>query len=55
MIESRRMRLARHVAQKGEKRNAYSVLVRKPEGKKAPGRPERRWEDNNKIYLREIG
>jgi hypothetical protein len=56
MIKSRRMRLAGHVAQMGEKRNAYRVLVGKPEGKRRPlGRPRRRWVDNNKMDLREIG
>jgi hypothetical protein len=42
---------------KGEKRNAYRVLVGKPEGKRPLGTPRRRWEDNRsiKIDLREIG
>jgi hypothetical protein len=39
----------------GEKRNAYRVLVRKPEGKRPLGRPGRRWEDNIKMHLRELG
>jgi hypothetical protein len=39
----------------GEKRNAYSILVGKPEGKRPLGRPRRRWVDNIKIDLREIG
>jgi hypothetical protein len=39
----------------GEKRNAYRVLVRKPEGKKPLGRPRRRCMDNIKMDLREIG
>jgi hypothetical protein len=39
----------------GEKRNACRVLVRKPEGKTPLGRARRRWEDNIKIDLREIG
>jgi hypothetical protein len=38
-----------------EKRNAYKVLVGKPEGKRPVGRPRRRWEDNIKMDLREIG
>jgi hypothetical protein len=38
----------------GEKRNAYRILVGKPEGKRPLGRP-RRWVDNIKMYLREIG
>jgi hypothetical protein len=38
-----------------EKRNAYSILVRKPEGKRPQGRPRRRCVDNIKMDLREIG
>jgi hypothetical protein len=38
-----------------EKRNAYRILVGKPEGKRPLGRPRRRWEDNIRIDLREIG
>jgi hypothetical protein len=44
-----------HVARMGEKRNAYSILVGKPEGKRSLGRTRSRWVDNIKIYLREIG
>jgi hypothetical protein len=39
----------------GEKRNAYRILVGKPEGKRPLGNPRRRWEDNIGMYLREIG
>jgi hypothetical protein len=39
----------------GQKRNMYRVLVGKPEGKRPLGRPRRRWEDNIKMDLREIG
>jgi hypothetical protein len=39
----------------GEKRNVYRILVGKPEGKRPPGRPRRRWVDNVKMDLREIG
>jgi hypothetical protein len=39
----------------GEKRNVYRLLVEKPEGKKPLGRPRRRWIDNIKIELLEIG
>jgi hypothetical protein len=54
MIESKRMRWEGHVTRMGEKRNAYKILVGKPEGKRPLGRPRRRWVDNIKIYLREI-
>ena len=39
----------------GEKRGMYSVLMRKPEGRRTLGRPRRRWEDNIKIELQEVG
>jgi hypothetical protein len=39
----------------GEKRNAYRILVGNPEGKRPVGRPRRRWEDNIRMDLREIG
>jgi hypothetical protein len=39
----------------GETRNAYRILVEKPEGKKPLGTPTRRWVDNNKMDLEEIG
>jgi hypothetical protein len=55
MIKSRRMRCAGHAAPMGEKGNAYRILVGKPEGKRLLGRPRRRWEDNIKMDLREIG
>jgi hypothetical protein len=47
MIKSRMMIWAEHVAQMRERRNAYSILVGKPEGKKPLGRSRRRWVDNN--------
>jgi len=50
-----RMRWAGHVTRMAEKRGVYRVLVKKPEGKKPLGRPRRRWEDNIKIVLQEIG
>jgi hypothetical protein len=55
MIKSRRMRWAGHIARMCEKRNAYRILVGKPEGRRPLGRPRRRWVNNIKIYLREIG
>jgi hypothetical protein len=54
MIKSRTKRWAGHVARMGEKRNAYRILVGKPEGKRPLGRPRRRWVDNIKMDLREI-
>jgi hypothetical protein len=39
----------------GERRGAYRALVRKPEGRRALGRPRRTWEDNIKMDLREVG
>jgi hypothetical protein len=55
MIKSRRMRWAGHVARIGEGRGVYRVLVGSPEGKRPLGRPRRRWKDNIKMDLREIG
>jgi hypothetical protein len=54
MIKSRRMRWVEHVARMREKRNACRILMGKPEGKRALGRPRRSWVDNIKIDLREI-
>jgi hypothetical protein len=53
MNKSRRMRWAGHVASMEAKRNAYMILMRKPEGNRPLGRPRRRWEGNIKRYLRE--
>jgi hypothetical protein len=55
VIKSRRMRWAGHVARMGEGRGAYRVLVRRPEDKRPLRRPRRRWEDNIKMNLGEIG
>jgi hypothetical protein len=55
MIKSRRMRWAGHVARLGAKTNAYRLLVGKPEGKSSLRRPRRRWVDNIKTDVREIG
>ncbi|KAJ4427408.1 hypothetical protein ANN_25030 [Periplaneta americana] len=54
-IKSRRLNWAGHIARMGESRNAYRVLIGRPEGKRPLGRPRRRWEDNIKMYLREVG
>ncbi|KAJ4448523.1 hypothetical protein ANN_10541 [Periplaneta americana] len=50
-----RLRWAGQVARMGESRNAYRMLVGRPEGKRPLGRPRRRWEDNIKMDLREVG
>jgi hypothetical protein len=55
MIKSRRMRWVGYVARMGETRNAYRILVVNPEGKRLLGRPRRRWVDNIKMDLRDIG
>jgi hypothetical protein len=55
IIKSRRMRWASHVARMGEKRNAYKLLVGKPERKRPLGRPRRRWVDNIRMDLGEVG
>ena len=55
LIKSRRMRWAGHVARMEEGRGVHRVLVGKPEVKRPPGRPKRRWEDNIKMDLEEVG
>jgi len=55
VIKSRKMRWAWHVARMGEGRGVYRVLVGKPKGKRPLGRPRRRWEDNIKKSLQEVG
>jgi len=55
VIKSRRMRWAGHVAHMGEERGAYRVLVGKQEGKKSLGRSRRRWVDNIRTDLQEVG
>ena len=55
VIKSRRMRWAGHVARMGEERGAYRILVGKPEGKRPLGRPRRRWVDNIRMNLQEVG
>jgi hypothetical protein len=55
IIKSRRMRWAGHVARMGEEnKNASMLLVGKPEGKRPPGRPRRRWVDNIRMNLGEV-
>jgi hypothetical protein len=55
VMKSRRLRWAGLVARMGERRCAYRVLVEKPEGRRQLGRLRRRWEDNIKMSLREMG
>jgi hypothetical protein len=55
VLKSRRMRWAGHVARMGERRGAYRVLMGKSEGRRPLGGPKRRWEDNIKTDLREVG
>ena len=55
VIKPRRMRWARHVTRMGDRGGVYRVLVGKPEGKRPFVRPRRRWEDNIKMDLQEMG
>jgi hypothetical protein len=56
IVKSRRMRLMWHVARMGEKSNSYRLWVGKPGmGKKPLGRPRRRWVDNIRMDLVEVG
>jgi hypothetical protein len=55
VVKSRRMGWAGHVARMGEERGVHRVLVGKPEGKRLLVRPRRRWEDNIKTDLQEVG
>jgi hypothetical protein len=55
VIKSRTMRLVGHVARLGEGRDMHRILVGKPEGKRPPGRPRRRWEENIMTDLQEVG
>jgi hypothetical protein len=55
IIKSRRMRWAGHVTRMGKKRNAYILLVGKPAGKRPLERPRRRWVDNIRMDLGEVG
>jgi len=49
------MMWAENVAHMGEGRGVHRVLVGKPEGRRPVGRPRRKWEDNIKMDLREVG
>jgi hypothetical protein len=50
-----RTRWAGHVARMGERKGVYRILVGKPDGKRPLGRPRRRWENNIKMDLLEVG
>ena len=54
VVKSRIMRWAYHEARVGERRDVYRVLVGKPKGKRPPGRPKRRWENNIKMDLQKV-
>ena len=53
--KSKRMRWLGHVVRMGYRRGVYKVLVETTEGKRTLGRPRRKWDDNIKIYLQEVG
>jgi hypothetical protein len=55
VAKSRRMRWAGHVARMGEERGVHMGLVGKPEGKRPLGIPTRRWKDNIKMDLQDVG
>jgi hypothetical protein len=55
IMKSRSMRWAGPVARTGEKRNAYRLLMGKPEGKRPQGRQRCRWVDNTRMDLGEMG
>ena len=55
VVKSKRIEWAGHVARMVEDRVVQRVLVGKPEGKSPLGRPRRRWEDNIKMDLQEVG
>ena len=55
MIKSRRLRLVGHVVRTEEGRSSFKNLTGKPTGKRSLGRPRRRWEDNVRMDLEEIG
>ena len=55
VLKLRRMRWAGHVARMGKGRVVYRVLVEEAEGKRPLGRSRRRWKDNIKMGLQEVG
>ena len=55
VIKSRRLRWGDHVARMEEGKSAFKILTGPPEGNRPLGRPRRRWEDNIRMVLQEIG
>jgi hypothetical protein len=55
VIKSRSMGCAGHVANMGEMRNSYTILVRKTDGNRPFTRRRQRWEDSIRMYLTEVG
>ena len=55
VIKSRRMRWTGHVARMGKRKSVCRILVQKPEGNRPLGKRRRRWEDNIKMDLQEVG
>ena len=55
VIKARRLSWAGHVARMEKVRSAFKILAGKPTGKRTLGRPGRRWEDNIRMNLREMG
>ena len=55
VIKSRRLKWAVHIARMEEGRSAFKILTGKPTRKRALGRPRRRWEDNIRMDLKELG
>jgi len=55
VIKSRKLRWAGHVARMEEGRSSFKMLTGTPTGKRSLGRPRRRWEDNIRIDLKEMG
>ena len=55
MIKSRRLRWAGHVARMEEGRSAFKILTGKPTGKRPLGKSRRRWENNIRMDLKEMG
>ena len=55
VIKSRRMRWVENVARMGDGRGAFMVLARRPEAENSFGRPRRKWEDNIKMNVQEVG